>query len=186
MYNPAKAAQVVAYLALKAPGHKLNVVKAVKLVYLADRASVQRWGAPILDEQRVSMRHGPVNSCTYSFINGEGGPDDGGWSTYVKDRANHEIGAKPNINEDGLDELSDADILCLDEVWERFGKMDTWDLVKWTHDPENIPEWEDHGSSSFPIPLERIMRNVGVPHASEQARLLVEYSAISSLLHQKV
>ncbi len=53
MYNPVKAAQVIAYLAYKEPGKTLDVLKAIKLVYLADRESITQFGAPILDESRV-------------------------------------------------------------------------------------------------------------------------------------
>jgi len=70
-YNARKAAQVIAYLAMKAGHARLPVLKAVKLVYLADRESLSRFGFPLLEEPQVSMPHGPVNSTTYSHINGE-------------------------------------------------------------------------------------------------------------------
>ena len=65
-YDPRKAAQTIAYFSIKNGGKPLHVVRAVKLVYLADRESTARSGFPIQDETRVSMRHGPVNSSTYS------------------------------------------------------------------------------------------------------------------------
>lgn len=97
MYNPVKAAQVIAYLALKTPGKSLDILKSVKLVYLADRESIARYGAPILNERRESMPHGPVNSQTYSHMNGEHDLDACGWSTFLEDRANHQIAAKDGI-----------------------------------------------------------------------------------------
>ncbi len=45
-FNARKAAQVVAYLANKTPQKRLNIVKAMKLVYLADRDSFQHYGFP--------------------------------------------------------------------------------------------------------------------------------------------
>ena len=172
-YNPRKAAQTIAYLALKNCARPLNVVKAVKLVYLADRESVAQYGFPIQDEPRVSMKHGPVNSKTYAYINGENDTAKNGWSEFLTDRANHEIGlATENITVDDLDELSDADLEVLDRVWDRFGGMDQWRLRDWTHQTNNVPEWEDPGNTSTEIPLERMMRSVGIKDAREQVEVV--------------
>lgn len=173
LYEPRKAAQTIAYLAMKNGKHPLNVVKAVKLVYLADRESVARSGFPIQDEPRVSMKHGPVNSYTYSFINGEYDLARHGWSDFLTDRSNHRIGlAKHDLEIEDLDELSEADLQVLDDIWEKFGGFDQWQLVDWTHQPNNIPEWEDPGSSSYEIPVERMMRALGIEDAAAQANTL--------------
>ena len=60
-FNARKAAQVGAYFA-KASGGKINVLKLVKLIYLADRHSMELYDAPILNDVFVSMNKGPVNS----------------------------------------------------------------------------------------------------------------------------
>ncbi|APH54813.1 Hypothetical protein GbCGDNIH9_8581 [Granulibacter bethesdensis] len=184
MYNPVKAAQVIAYLACKAQSKTLDVLKAIKLVYLADRESIMRFGAPILDERRVWMPHGPVNSQTYSHINGEHDLDACGWSDYLEDRANHQIAVKEGVSDDDLDELSEADIQCLDAVWDKFGHMGKWTLRDWTHEKVNVPEWEDPQGSSTPIPLERIMTMVGIENAAAQAALVEEHNQISHLLQK--
>ena len=184
MYNPVKAAQVIAYLALKTAGHSVNVLKAIKLVYLVDRDSIERWGSPVLDESRFSMPKGPVNSLTYAHVNGEYDLDSCGWSTFLEDRENHMVAVKAGIGEDDLDELSDADIQCLDAVWGKFGGMDQWQLVDWTHSSDNVPEWEDPKGSSVPIPLERIMRAVGLENSDSQAKLLDDHGKIERLLKE--
>ena len=184
MYNPVKAAQVIAYLACKAPGRTLDVLKAIKLVYLADRESIAKFGAPILDERRVSMPHGPVNSQTYSHVNGEYDLDACGWSAFLEDRANHQLAVKSGIADDELEELSEADIQCLDTVWTKFGGMDKWQIRDWTHESDNIPEWEAPQGSSAPIPLERIMTMVGIEGAVAQAALVESHNKISRLLSQ--
>lgn len=174
MYNPRKAAQVVAFFALKQDRCPLNVVKAVKLVYLADRENINRFGFPILDERRVSMKHGPVNSFTYDHIKGEVPPEnDCGWSEFVSDRSGHNVGlASDDIDIDDLDELSDAEIQTLEAVWEKFGGLDQWALVRLTHDPNVIPEWRDPKSTvSRVISLSAIMEALEIPefrkHAAE-------------------
>lgn len=181
-YNVKKAAQTIAYLALKNGGKPLPVLTAVKLVYLADRESIARYGFPIQAEARVSMRHGPVNSKTYSYIQGEEQTGAAEWAEYLRDREDHMIAlSRTDLSPADLDELSDADVAALDAVWDQFGQWDRWTLVNWTHDPKNLPEWEDPGPSSNPIPLKRIMQAVQVPNAVDQAALVRDFDRIDSL-----
>ncbi|RYD77335.1 MAG: DUF4065 domain-containing protein [Verrucomicrobiaceae bacterium] len=171
-YDPRKAAQVIAYLILRSGGRSLNVLKAVKLVYLTDRESVRRFGFPVLDERRCSMPHGPVNSTTYSFINGEYNVEGTGWADFLRDKENHNLAiADASISDQDLDELSDADIACMDTVWEQFGHMNQWELRDWTHDPRNVPEWEEPNGGSIEIPLQRMLSALGVADAEHFANL---------------
>lgn len=174
-FNPRKAAQVIAYFAKREPGKRLNIVKAIKLVYLADRDSIANFGFPILDEDWVSMKLGPVNSTTYRFVNGE--MEDSSWSEFLRDRANHSISMVPGADIHDWDELSDADIECLERVWKEFGHMDRFVLAQWTHD--NIPEWEDPGNSSYLIPVSRILRMLEIENADEHKSLIEDQRKIA-------
>lgn len=176
-YNARKAAQVIAYFASKTPSHRIDVLKVIKLVYLADRESMKRFGFPILDEPRVSMPHGPVNSVTYSHIQGEHDLDACGWSRYLRDRANHQVSVRTEALGD-WDELSDADIECIDTVWRQFGQMNKWQIRDWTHSKENIPEWEDPNGSSSPIPVERILLALGVEMSNEFAQSINSFQSV--------
>jgi uncharacterized phage-associated protein len=179
VFNARKSAQVIAYFVTRNDNQSLNVLKAIKLVYLSDRASVRKFGFPILDETRVSMPRGPVNSSTYSHVNGDVVDLEGsGWTEFLEDRAQHQIGAKRAFSQDELDELSEADIQCLEEVWAEFGHMNQWELVAFTHDRNNVPEWEDPNGSSVEIPLERMMTLLGIPNADEQAKIVEEHRHI--------
>ena len=142
----------------------------MKLVYLSDRENIARYGFPILDERRVCMKHGPVNSYTYDHIKGEVPPEyDGGWGEFVSDRAGHAVGlANEATTTDDLDELSDAEIETLEAVWAQFGHMTQWQLVDHTHDTANVPEWIDpksHGSKT--ITLESMLSAIGIPSHKE-------------------
>jgi len=180
-YNARKAAQVIAYFAIKANAASLPVLKVVKLVYLADRESLARFGFPILEETHVSMPQGPVNSSTYSHINGEQDLESCGWSDFLQARANNEVAAVEGVTTEDLDELSDADIECLDSVWDQFGAMDRWQIRDWTHDRNNVPEWEDPHGSSQPIPLERTLNHLNVDNAEAQAKLINEHRQMDRL-----
>lgn len=179
-FNPRKAAQVIAYLANKSPNARLYILKAIKLVYLADRESFRRSGFPILDEDRVSMPHGPVNSTTLNYINGD--IEHADWSELIEDRANREI----SITEAGRacewDELSNAEIECLDKVWDDFGHMDRFELRDWTHDPKNIPEWEDPNGSSMPIPVRRILQSLAVENPVAHSQVIDEHRHINKII----
>lgn len=180
MYNPAKAAQIIAYLALKTNERALNILKAIKMVYIADREMLKHHGIPMLEEPRVSMRHGPVNSRTYDNAKGEIECPE--WSAILEDRANHLIGVRPGLVADDMDELSDAEVELLDAIWTKFSDNDQWALVDWTHNSENVPEWEDPGHSSSPIPLERVLRAVGIPDSAAHAEYLEDQANVRRIL----
>ncbi len=125
------------------------------------------------------MRLGPVNSATYSFANGE--MEDEAWTEILQDRENHEISIASSANTNDWDELSEADFGCLDRTWQKFGHMDQWQLVDWTHNPKNVPEWEDPGNSSAPIPERRILQLLGVGNAEEHSQVIHDHRRIDRL-----
>lgn len=183
-YNPRKAAQTIAFFTLKNGGRPVNTLKAVKLVYFADRESVRQYGYPIQDEPRVSMPHGPVNSFTYDFIKGEVRDDDG-WSAFLTDREAHNIGlADPSISINDLDELSDADFHVLEHVWQKFGHMSQWEIRDISHDRSVVPEWEDPQGSSLPIDLESMMVAVECANHAEAAKEYRSLHAASDFLRK--
>lgn len=167
-YNSRKAAQVAAFFA-NSEGGQINVLKLVKLIYLADREALKTFDAPILLDKFVSMEHGPVNSLTLNQINGTAESD--GWNEFISDREGHFVGlSKKKVSPADLDELSPAEIKILKLIWERFGGMDRFELVAYTH--KNCLEWEDPHGSSTPIPLERIFKFLGKQDGSELAAKL--------------
>ncbi|MEJ0096259.1 MAG: Panacea domain-containing protein [Methylocella sp.] len=126
------------------------------------------------------MPLGPVNSTTYRFINGE--MEDQNWSEFLRDRSNHELSVTQAGSQSDWDELSDADIECLDRTWSRFGHMQPFELVNWTHDPANIPEWENPEGSSYLIPIRRILKMLMVANAEEHSKVVEDHRKITRLL----
>ncbi|MGB0412416.1 MAG: Panacea domain-containing protein [Pikeienuella sp.] len=178
-YDPQKAAQTIAFFAMQ-EGATINILKVVKLVYLADRESLKRRGHPIQDEVRVSMPYGPVNSTTLDYLNGAY-RNDGGWSEYLTDRANHQVAlSDESMTVGSLNALSEGDIGILESVWQQFGAMNEFDLADWTHN--HIVEWQDPNGSSRPIPLDRIMTAIGLDRPIERARELQSLGRASDIL----
>lgn len=153
-------------------GGRVSVLKLVKLLYLADREFLRRYDSLILDDDYVSMDHGPVSSRTLNYINGAY-PDMRHWNEFVRDRENNEISARSDeLTEDDLDELNRAEIEVLQSVWEEHGAKSAWQLRNWTH--RHCPEWNDPHGSSTPIPYRALFEALGKEHAEELTARLLE------------
>ena len=157
LFNEKKAAQAAAYFLFRAGG-RVSVLKLMKLLYLAERRSFERYGTPMIGDRMVSMPHGPVLSCTYNHMNGELESADGGWESWIADREEHDLDlrnrAAMKSPEEDLLELSDADLSVLSEIWAQFGKMGKYALRHWTH--KNCPEWKDPDGSMIPLAPEEL------------------------------
>jgi len=172
LFDERKAAQVAAFLLFKAGG-QLPLLKLMKLMYLAERESLRRYGDTITGDSFVSMPHGPVLSMTYDYINGGLPSAPGGWASWVSDRADHVVALRdPNMMgspEQDLLALSDTDLECLDAVWQQFGHQSGWELRDYTH--AECPEWENPNGSSRPIPMGRLLKALGYDPAQADAIL---------------
>lgn len=174
LFDERKSAQAAACLLYKAGG-RLPLLKLMKLMYLAERLSLKRYGDTITGDAFVSMPQGPVLSMTYDHLNGALPSAEGGWETWVADRADNAVALQDQSMirspEEDLLALSETDLECLGEVWTEFGHWDRWALVQYTHS-EACPEWEDPKGSSRPIPHARLLKAVGYP--PEQVEMLTK------------
>lgn len=163
LFNERKATEVAAFFIVR-NGDQLNLLKLMKLMYLAERESLTEYGEPIIGDLLYSLEHGPILSHTYNLANGvrESRPD--GWESMISDRENHMVGLKVEIQdaERQLDHLSDADIAVLETVWKKYGGYSPFELRDLTH--QLCGEWEDPEQSSIPIPYSRLLRAVGFEH----------------------
>lgn len=120
---------------------KADKIKLVKLVYLADKYHLIRYGRTITDDDYYAMKYGPVGTTVKDILSLDSfsmtekgfkyasrllGKIDG--NTF---QANP--GARVNF-----EMLSETDEEALDFVIERFGKMSSWKLKDYTH---KYPEW---------------------------------------------
>lgn len=175
MYSARKAAQMAAFFAKKSGG-QISTLKLTKLLYLADRESIKRYGLPISFDNAVSMPHGPVLTRILNLTNGESvAADQDQWDEWIGDRENHFVSLNRGFEVEDLDQLSDADIEVMSSVWETFGPMTPWQLRDYTH--ENLPEWQDPNGSMIPISDEdRLLAILG--DADEASALAEEIEAM--------
>src|SRR5947209_4648782 len=62
-FSHRKATQTLNFFARQAGG-SLNKMKALKLVYFADRYHLRRFGRPVVGDEYLAMTYGPVPSGT--------------------------------------------------------------------------------------------------------------------------
>ena len=180
-YDPIKAAQVVAYFAMKQGGGVINVLKVTKLAYLAERESMRQFDEPMFFDTLASLPDGPVPSITLNLMNGN--TTDTGWAKYVGGRAGYDIPlARRDLNVGDLDRLSEADLAILDALWAKFGSMNQYGIRDWTHVRENVPEWIDPRGSSRPIEHETVFANLGKGDPSALAESVNEFRSMAEAL----
>ncbi len=152
-YDEPKAAQIAAYFALR-QGGRVNVLKLAKLMYLAERRSMEAFDEPMFYDKLVSMDHGPVASISLNHINGMLPSDV--WPRFIQGRDGFDVVAVNDLALEDLDHLSSADFEILEGLWAEFGTQDQFRLRDWTH--QHCPEWENPHGSSAPIPAARVFK----------------------------
>jgi uncharacterized phage-associated protein len=155
-FNEAKATEAGARL-IEWRGGKMSYMKLIKLLYLADREALLRWGRPITTDRYVSMDHGPVVSNIYEIVRAEPQPGRGSyWRRFVSaPDGNYDVSllASPDASE-----LSQAEESLLREVFASHGGETRWQLVDFCH---TLPEWQDPEGSAFPIEYRDILQAAG-------------------------
>lgn len=156
VFDEAKAAQAGALL-LRLRGSRMSYIKLLKLMYLADRRSLVESGLPITGARMVSMPHGPVLGEVYDRITWEpDGPNE--WSSLIGAPGNYEVELVALDEE--LDRLSPYEVEVIQDVFEKYGRLDRWALVRLT---QELPEWRDPGESVLPIEPRGILAAEGLP-----------------------
>lgn len=165
-FDVRKAARVAAFFA-KMEGGVINILKLVKLIYLADRESMDQRDHPITGDDLRAMKFGPMNSVTLDCLNGGAAGKMADWQAFIAARAENDISLAGLIDLEDLDELSRSDLRILQGTWDRFKDVNQWELAQWTHD--FCPEWSDPGNSSREITYAEIFRHLGKRDPDELA-----------------
>jgi uncharacterized phage-associated protein len=151
-----KATQEAAKL-LQLGGGRMNLMKLVKLMYLADRTALVSWGRLITMDSLCSLKHGPIASNVLNLINEQPNPREPRyWHRFISERyVNYDVEL---IADPEKDQLSPAEEELIDRVFAEHGNKDQWQLSEFTH---TLPEWRDPGDSMKPIQLRDILFPAG-------------------------
>jgi uncharacterized phage-associated protein len=144
-FSEAKATEVASRI-LSLRGGTMHYLKLIKLLYLVDRAALQRWGRPVTTDHHVSMDEGPVVSKIYSLISEEVPPGyEGFWHQHISEPHNYQVTL---LKDPGTDELSEAEEQLINEIYAEHGRKNRWKIRDETH---FLPEWRDPDGSMVPI-----------------------------------
>jgi uncharacterized phage-associated protein len=172
-FDAEKAGQLMFYFLHKAAtsGNNVTKLRLTKCLYLAERASYQHFGEPMIGDQLVSTQHGPAPSEVMSILEGRSRaiPKDvfAGIVTVSRPSGHQFLSVAPDCvyrSADDLDRFSDAEIELIDQIWVESGNWPTGQLETDIHDSSPFPEWNwKDGDRSNWIELEDLLRIVGYP-----------------------
>lgn len=142
-FDHKKATQAINLFAQR-QGGRINKMKALKLVYFADRYHLRKYGRLVTNDTYFAMDYGPVPSGTKDIAETSGflGEVEREYAArYLKKKGNLTlVSVKPPDTE----VFSDSDIEALDFAWNTFGRFDQFRLRDITH---QYPEWSRHESA---------------------------------------
>ena len=136
-----KATQALNLLARKKDG-KINKMKAIKLIFLADRLHLRKYGRPIVGDMYWAMKLGPVGSLTKNVAELSSISEEA--LAYAK-KYIKPIDEKKQIlaslKKEDLSVFSKTDLECIESVYNKFSDKDQFELADITHE---FPEWIKH------------------------------------------
>lgn len=141
-FSHRKATQALNFFARKSSTGAMNKMKALKLVYFADRYHLRRFGRPVVGDEYLAMNYGPVASGTKdiaemsSFLGEEE-------RTYAQQFLSPHDGCYEYSSIMDVDPkvFSASDREALSWAWDTFGSKDQYKLAEVTH---AYPEWTKH------------------------------------------
>lgn len=145
-FNQTKAIESILYLAKKiSDSDKYGICK---LLYLADKISLENYGRFIFGESYVAMKEGATPSNAYDLLkNASNQPING-----IEVVGNQVI----PMREPNLGYLSESDIRCLEQIIRKYGDKPL-DRRRDAHDDAWRRSWNNRGSKqSSIIPVESI------------------------------
>ena len=152
-----KAIQAVGVL-LRHEGKHVSRLRLLKLLYIADRISLEKTGSPILGSKLVAMKNGPLHSDVLDLINGNH-LEEPAWSRHFRN-----VGRDIVLeDEPDVGKLSRFEIQLLNQVVEERINLSDWDVADETH---GFAEWQTvypdpKENTSRPIPIELLIDAVG-------------------------
>lgn len=150
-FDAEKTVEAIIYLA----HHYANeptVMAICKLLYFADKTSLQDYGRFISGDAYFAMRHGPVPSHSYDMM---------------KEAVSGSLGFQVSnskiipLREPDLEKFSKSDLKCLETTIEAYRCFPAWQLRQLSHDPAWQKNEPGEGTpKSIPIPIEDIIDTI--------------------------
>lgn len=163
MYNRRKAIEVLNYFASKQNDKEIDKLKALKLLWLADRYHARQYGRTITSDTCCAMQYGTVPSCTKNYLDSLLQTKN----VSVDENCLVPVGeyTYKSVREPNLKVFSKTDLKALDTIYSTFGEKNSKDLVEYTH---KLTEWkrfeqsinDPSKKSSYKINIKDIFQNI--------------------------
>lgn len=170
--NLRKTIQATGVLLRRERGSRMNYMRLLKVLYIADRECLRQLGHTITRDRYVAMERGPVLSTVLDLVK-DRDMRAKFWTKFFR-TCGYQI---EMTSHPGLGTLSKAEIDILHAVSEKYEGFDEWDMVKECH---TFPEWVDNQppeGSVRDIPLAETILAVG---RKEDAEHILEEESASS------
>ena len=151
-----KTIAAVAFL-MKKEGGRLDMFLTLKMLYLADKNALVKWGKPITGDSFVSMDKGPVISTTYNLFKGKEPEYQEMWDAVFTKSPDYSV---YQIGEADTGMLSEREMETLEAARVQINEIPPYQVAKWLH--KNCPEWQDPHGTSLPIDPRTILENAGM------------------------
>ncbi len=133
------------YYLLKKLG-RADKLKIVKLLYLADKYHLLKYGRTITNDDYYALPLGPVGSTLKDILDSDNNfflakPVKEYFAELIQREGDYEYTPKKSQLEIEFDALSESDKEALDFIIEKFGNLTSFQLVEFTH---TFPEWNQY------------------------------------------
>lgn len=170
-FRTRKSAQICSYFAVK-NGGTIEKLKLIKLMYLSERKFLSEYRHPMLFDEMYSLPNGPICSATLNGIDGV--IHDELWSDFLVRNGNI-VMAVSDLDRDGFDEVSDAEMDVISSIWDQFRDMTASQIRNYTHN--YCPEYTETEKARIPISYKQIFEALGESDAIQIA------AAIDDMIH---
>lgn len=135
-----KLVQLLAFLASKGSDNQINKLKAIKLVWAADRYHLRKYGRTVSGDDYYALKLGPVASQLKNIADKDKEYLPEAYLEYAEKfiRTSTNKRSITSVNTD-TDLLSDSDKEALDFALENFGEYTGFEIAELSH---NYPEWK--------------------------------------------
>lgn len=149
----------------------VDYIKLFKLLYLAQKAHLSKYGRPIVNDDFYAMKAGPAPSVMYNICKVADGErseqdlEDAARCISVQTKKmskGNDVKYVTVCESPDMDELSTSDIECIDEVYTKYGKLTSSRLSTITHDSAWKKNWDEEKVEGQRIGLLDIASAAGV------------------------
>jgi hypothetical protein len=165
-FDPEKALEAIVYVAARA---RQDLYGTLKLIYVADKRHLERFGRFMFGETYSAMEWGPVPSNSYDIVKFVRGDRPHSRNEHAKAAFRMRGNNFELLREPDLGVLSESDIACLDEAIAEHGRGRFEDFKRLTHDQAWTAAWATARGGSVSIPVESIASQL------ERAQALIQH-----------